>query len=235
MNIAIYINPDSPNAIEYLIRAFEEGIDFSAVLIIRNEKAAEQIKRIITERTGGLYQFKDFYKLMEGKRIPSYFIKSINSPEAVALIKELGIDILLLGGPEIVKEEAIKAPRRGILNCHPSDIARFRGCSNVEWAIYEDYPIRISCHFISKEVDAGPLVYQGRFDYLPGMTYAEIRTGIIYAQARTMIEGVKKLRANPLMPLTTPPQGEYRKVIRSPEIDVVMEKIERGTYVPNER
>ena len=232
MNISIYVQPDSVNGIEYLIRAFDLGLKFSSILIIDNKPSSCKAKSIVAERTGGLYEFKDLFDVLCGRGIPCYFIKSINSKSALDLIKILGIDLLVLGAPEIVHEETIKAVGLGILNCHPSDISIYRGCTNVEWAVYENKKISLSCHFITKEIDSGPLVLREDFHYSVGMTYAQLRTEIIYSQAKTMINGIYRLMNNPNLKYDIPPMGRYMDVIAGADFEKMLKKINFSEYVP---
>ena len=233
MKLSIYIHPESANAIEYLAGFIKEGIRLSSILVINNESYSKKLREIVQERTRGHYQFRNLYRVLSELDTPCYFIRSINSKRAMDLIKSLDIDVLLLGGPEIVKEEVIAQPHLRIVNCHPSDIKKYRGCSNVEWAIYNDDEILLSCHFITELVDSGPLIHQETFQYVKGMSYPELRTQIIYAQAGTMINGIKKLMEHPHSEYETPPLGKYMDVMKEDDFKKVVAKLSDSTYSPN--
>ncbi len=166
MNTALLIHPDNIS-IEYLTYAQKLNVEISFILVMTD--SSQKMRETIRKRTNGKYVFKDVYKLLADANLPCYFIHSINSKNAIKLLKST--DLLIAGGREIIGAEAIAAPRIGILNSHPSDISKYRGCGNVERAILnkDDY-IYVSCHFITSSVDSGPLVYQDRLDY-KGMDY----------------------------------------------------------------
>ena len=65
---------------------------------------------------------------------------------------------MILAGSGIVKESLLKIPREGTLNCHPGLLPRYRGCTCLEWALYEDEPVGATCHFVTPEIDAGDIV-----------------------------------------------------------------------------
>ena len=52
--------------------------------------------------------------------VPFFFIKNHNSLENIELINKRGIDLLInCGTPRILKATVLKAPKIGVLNCHP--------------------------------------------------------------------------------------------------------------------
>lgn len=226
MRIALALHPGTFNGCEYLYHALAAGIQFDCVFLIANDKDAAKAQRIQASRIAADYVPKDPFAMLQDRDLPVYFTSSLNNGGTLALIRKRSIDVIALGAPEFIKDETIAATRMGILNCHPSDIRTLRGCTNVEWALYKDLPIVISCHFVTSEVDAGPLVVQSQPIAIAGLDYRALRTNIMFAQAQTMVEGLKTVIANgPDARYPIPLKGEYQRVITPDLLAIAMAKL----------
>jgi methionyl-tRNA formyltransferase len=53
------------------------------------------------------------------------------------------------------------------LNFHPGYLPMYRGMHPQYWALVEDGPYGVTLHWVSKEVDCGPIIAQKKYNVLP--------------------------------------------------------------------
>lgn len=83
----------------------------------------------------------------------------LTEKEQLDLVKEIEPDIVFSSGFEHrVPEEIIDVPPRGIINMHPSFLPYNRGSHPYIWPIVEDTPAGVSLHYMSREIDEGPII-----------------------------------------------------------------------------
>ena len=106
--------------------------------------------------------------------IPAYVIARKDYADAremtlayVEKLKELKIDLVVLAGfMTIFTEELIKAYPNAIMNVHPALIPSFCGKGFYGLHVHEkalEYGVKLSgatCHFVTEECDAGPIIMQ---------------------------------------------------------------------------
>ncbi len=164
---------------------------------------------------------------------PCYFVGHHNGPEILDLIDRLDIDLLVNAGtPRILKGPLLNATPWGVLNCHPGLMPNFRGCTCVEWALYEDAPVGVTVHRMTEGIDEGPVLAQQIVPVYIGDSYADLRTRVYFASTSAMAAAVNALQKGLLDASHFIPQeqGTYRKVIDSEKLTVSMAKLENGTY-----
>lgn len=122
-------------------------IDCEMALVVSNRKTAYGLER--AKQAG----------------IPTAVIKDQN--ELLAKLKEEKIDFIVLAGYlAILSEELINAYPNKIINIHPSLIPSFCGPGMYGMHVHDAVLARgakvsgATVHFVSAEVDAGPIIYQ---------------------------------------------------------------------------
>ena len=80
-----------------------------------------------------------------------------------ALLRAYAPDVALCGSfPARIPDDALDAPRYGILNAHPGLLPRYRGPNPMGRALrHGDEEIGITLHRMTSELDAGPIYAQG--------------------------------------------------------------------------
>jgi methionyl-tRNA formyltransferase len=83
-----------------------------------------------------------------------------------ALLRAYAPDVALCASfPAWIPDDALDAPRYGIVNMHPSLLPRYRGPNPLGWAIRnDDGEVGMTLHRMTSEFDAGPIYAQ---DALP--------------------------------------------------------------------
>jgi len=103
----------------------------------------------------------------------------------IEALRDFAPDIgILAWWPHIIKEPLLSLPKLGWLNTHPSLLPYGRGKHPNFWAIEDDTPYGATLHWVTGEVDAGPIAWQREIPY--GWTATG---GSLYALAQTaMVE-----------------------------------------------
>ncbi|MBI2523092.1 hypothetical protein HYW19_01760 [Candidatus Woesearchaeota archaeon] len=124
--------------------------------------------------------------------IPYYVVKH-NGSECEDLIKKYSLDVGIIAGARILKENIIKQFKIGVLNLHPAILPQNRGLDNIKWAILKDFKQGVSCHLISREVDKGRLIVKEEIDVYEDDTLLDIFLRIQNKEQDLMIESLKIL------------------------------------------
>jgi methionyl-tRNA formyltransferase len=86
---------------------------------------------------------------------------SLRDPECVAGLAELGPDLIVLAGADIVPRAVIDVPRLGVINPHYALLPRIRGMHAGEWSVYLDERAGVTVHFVDAGIDTGDILKRG--------------------------------------------------------------------------
>ena len=231
MKIGFLSSINDPFLGYYLRGFFDACLSVEAVLLDEKTFSAKE-NAIFQDRTRGQWRVHTPYELGD-LAVPFYFVKDHNSEACIALIKRLGLDLLVNATTlRILKQPVLDATPRGVLNCHPGMLPRYRGCTCVEWAIYEDQPVGNTAHFMSAGIDEGPIVYQQSLQFSKQDDYHAARLKVYRQSLDVLIEAVRRIERKNLTPTNTPPQdqGQYHRVIDDQKLQIVKDKLKTGTY-----
>ena len=104
----------------------------------------------------------------------------INEVEYAESIRALKPDLIAVCGSSILKEPILNIPSVGTLNLHSGLSQFYRGLYTTEWALLNKEPecIGATVHFVSKGIDDGGIICQGRpkleKDDHPNSIYAKV-------------------------------------------------------------
>lgn len=96
--------------------------------------------------------------------IPAAEVDSINSDEAIALLREHNIDLLVYAGAGILKKRLIEAAPLGVLNAHMGLLPAYRGMNVTEWAAWNGDAVGCSVHLIDSGIDTGDILLAREVD-----------------------------------------------------------------------
>ena len=187
-----------------MVLASGRGTNFAAICDAVQKKQLPKIKI-----TGLICNKKDAGALEHAKRfgVPSQIIESKLFLKGGKLdrdtyekalseaLRKLGPNIIclagymLLLGPKLVNEWEGK-----IINIHPSLLPNFRGLRAQHQAI-EAKAEWTGCtvHFVTPELDAGPVIAQTKIRILPTDTEASLSDRLLPLEHQTYVEALKKL------------------------------------------
>lgn len=128
---------------------------------------------------------------------PFYFVKNHNSKEFLDLIRKLDINCMLNAGtPRKISQNILNHVEKGIVNVHPGVLPKYRGCSCIEWAIYNDDQIGNTVHLMTSDYDAGPVLKIETYNFSQQSNYKDIRTHVLLRSVELAAESLEMLANN---------------------------------------
>ena len=231
VKVAFLSNMRSPILVP-LVRAFERaGVPVDCVFLDSKEHSQKNLN-IWEERTGGAFGGESLYDC-EAAGIPCFAVTSPDSEAALDLVRGRGISLLVNAGVQrILRAATLEAPRIGVLNCHPGLLPMYRGCTAVEWAIYEDRQVGNTVHLMSESIDDGPIVLREGLRFAKADTYRDIRNAVYRHGFDLMARAAALFVDDPgaVERLEQPGEGKYYDVIDDEAMRAVLSKIENGDY-----
>ena len=202
MKIGLLSTLNHPMLPHYLLALHKEG--FSEIRIICDLKAlSEKDLSIINERTLGRFKTIEnedaFIHSASMNRPAFYFVKNHNAQECIKLIKHLQLDCLVNAGtPRKLGHELLASTAVGVINIHPGRLPKYRGCSSVEWSIYNCDEIANSVHLMNKEYDAGPILTVETYDKSLFSCYEDLRCHLYQSACELLPKALKGLNSGKL-------------------------------------
>lgn len=121
------------------------------------------------------------------KNITYYRFENANDDEFALFLESNHYDLGIQGGTSIIKKRIIDLFKYGILNFHPGDLPRYRGCSCPEWQIFEGEKVLSTAHFITEGIDNGP-IFSKKVLNLDYSSYESMRSTIYIETAQFLVD-----------------------------------------------
>ena len=196
--------PLLPRLLQELVNAGVTGI----CVLLDEKSLSDKDHRIWQERTESAFDGGPSLHEFARHGLALYPVKSHNCEDCIALIEWLGLSLLINGGtPRKLNTALLRSIPQGVINVHPGLLPKYRGCSCVEWAIYNDERIGNTAHFMSEGYDEGPIIRSESYDFAQTDTYVSIRVKVYRESLRLLAETVKTVLKQRLTPVDGQPQG----------------------------
>jgi len=137
--------------------------------------------------------FRSVREVARTYKFPVVTCREQNSPRAVAQLKQWSPDLAIFTGGNILRDEALKVPRLGILNAHLALLPEIRGMSSPEWSLLCGVPLGITIHFMDNGVDTGPILLRREFLADGCESLADLRNKMIAEGIELIAEAVAGL------------------------------------------
>jgi methionyl-tRNA formyltransferase len=238
MNFGLLSTIDEPLLPYMISSALSNGVN-NIIVICDKKVASDKDRKIWLERTGGSLERDNdghvtIYNIADGL-VPFYFVESHNNEQTLNIINHYDIKCLLNAGtPRRLSAKIIGSVPNGIVNIHPGLLPNYRGCSCVEWAIYNNDSIWNTAQFMDMDYDTGPIITTQRCEFPIEASYQDIRVRV-YRNACILAGHVLALIQNTNMkPADGLPQkeGTYYDPIPDDKFNSVLQKIKSGRYAP---
>lgn len=118
-------------------------------------------------------------------------VGSLNSPDAVKLLRDKQIDLCIYAGAGIMRKEIMNAAPLGLLNAHMGILPGYRGMNVTEWAAWNGDPVGCSVHLIDTGIDTGDIVVVREVDTRRAGNISELRKLVDGAQIELLGEVVQ--------------------------------------------
>ena len=223
---------DSPLLGYFIKSLITQNCNINAVILDSNTSPEKELK-IHTERTADKMPLLPIYDF-EKFKIPFYFVKNHNSNFSLKLIRDLNLNLLLNAGtPRILNKKILSSVDIGILNCHPGLLPQYRGCTCVEWAIYNDDQVGNTLHFMTERVDDGQIIKKEALKFSKFDKYEDIRVKVYKSGLKLMSKTIKDIQQKKIKIKNNENQekGKYYPIIDKKRMNVVINKINKGNYI----
>jgi folate-dependent phosphoribosylglycinamide formyltransferase PurN len=123
--------------------------------------------------------------------IPAAEVDSVNSAEAIALLREHQIDLFVYAGAGILRKPLIEAAPLGVLNAHMGLLPAYRGMNVTEWAAWNRDAIGCSVHLIDSGIDTGDILLIREVSASNAKSVGELRSLVDKSQVELLGEVVQ--------------------------------------------
>lgn len=122
----------------------------------------------------------------------AYFrVPDLNGAESIDLLKQLGPDLLILGGTGIIRRGLLDIPRIGTVNAHMGLLPKYRGMNVTEWSALNNDPVGVTVHFVDEGVDTGEILYREIIDVTDCPSIERLRAKVSRRQHQILAECVR--------------------------------------------
>jgi phosphoribosylglycinamide formyltransferase-1 len=152
---------------------------------------------------------KNAYILERAKNhnVPTFFISQKEKSqkefdaEMTAILKEYAVDlVLLIGFMRILSEKFCQEWQDRLLNVHPSLLPKYAGGmdTNIHENVLTNGDTETGCtiHFVTDEVDAGPILIQKKCNVEPDETVDTLKTKVQKLEGVAFIEAIQSIQNN---------------------------------------
>ncbi len=150
------------------------------------------------------------------RKLPVLQPESVNAPEALEAIRQLGPDLLVTAAyGQILSADLLAIARLGGINLHGSILPAYRGAAPVARAIQNgETETGVTVIRMTPQIDAGGMIAIARTDIGPDETSGEVEERLARLGAPLVVEAVARLAAGPVSIL---PQ-DRAKVTKAPKL-----------------
>ena len=152
---------------------------------------------------------KNAYILERAKNhnVPTFFLSHKEKlreefdAEMTAILKEHAVDlVLLIGFMRILSAKFCQEWRDRLLNVHPSLLPKYAGGmdTNVHEGVLKNGDTETGCtiHFVTDEVDGGPILIQKKCNIEPNETADTLKTKVQQLEGTAFIEAIQLIHNN---------------------------------------
>ena len=208
------------------------GLQPEAIILDQKEMSRRD-QMLIRSRVGGRVFSKCF---ADYPSVQIFSVANHNSSICLDIVSSLKVDFLVnIGSPRILNDRILGSTDIGIINCHPGLLPKYRGCSCVEWSIFNNDLVGVTVHKMSNSIDEGPIISQQVVEIYPGTTYQQIRKKVYKTSVDLLTSTTYDLAVNRIQPRDFVDQGVGHYFNPMPEyiFDQMLEKIKNKAYRPS--
>lgn len=151
-------NFENPQTLAILKHFIEQDIKLDFIIFHQKpyKRKIIELKNFLLKRNSNLK--KELRE--EIKHIDIYNIPNINSKEASNVFNKYAPSLIFCNTGIITKKTINIHPDTFLLNTHGSQLPKYRGVSNLHWALWDNADIYVTVHRINNGIDEGDILYQ---------------------------------------------------------------------------
>lgn len=212
----------------YALSEIQAFLNSEIYVLFDRKTPSEKDYEIFKERTGSKLK-----PMIAEKICCNYdFVENHNSDEAITKLQKNNCDVIVnLGTPRILSSKFINS-FSAVLNCHPGLLPKYRGCSAVEWSIFNGDPVGNTIHMMDSGIDTGPIISQEITNLNGDEDYTSIRVKVYLAGYRLFAKTVFKVLSGhiDLPTLQNQKEGQYWSPIPPEKFKIMLSKIVDKSY-----
>jgi methionyl-tRNA formyltransferase len=129
-------------------------------------------------------------------------IGNINSPESIAFLRTLDIDVVFsIAASQILRKNILELPKLGCFNIHTSRLPKNRGMMPNFWSLYnyDKEPVSaVTIHKMNEKLDDGDILIQTEFDLNPNESLDSLIKRTKKLSASTFLKAIDLLNNQPI-------------------------------------
>lgn len=164
--------------------------------------------------------------------IPFVQVSSHTDETSLDSIERHGCQLIVNGGtPRIITKEFIDRFEM-ILNCHPGILPMYRGCSAVEWSIYNNDLVGNTIHLMSVGIDEGDIIDREIVNICENDSYQDVRVKVYRRGFTLMVDVISRIKSGVLYKekFVTQNDGVYWKPITADKFEISKKMVNSGEY-----
>ena len=180
-----------------------KGTDLQAVLDAVNNGLLDAKVSVVVSNQESAY----ILERAKNHGVPTFFIPHKGKAreefdrEMTTVLQNYGVElVLLIGFMRILSVEFCQEWRDRILNVHPSLLPKYAGGmdTNVHAEVIKNGDAETGCtiHFVTEEVDAGPILSQKKCTVTPEDTVESLKTKVQALEGEAFIEAIKFIQTD---------------------------------------
>ena len=180
-----------------------KGTDLQAVLDAVNNGLLNAKVSVVVSNQESAY----ILERAKNHGVPTFFIPHKEKAreefdrEMTTVLQNYGVElVLLIGFMRILSVEFCQEWRDRILNVHPSLLPKYAGGmdTNVHAEVIKNGDAETGCtiHFVTEEVDAGPILSQKKCTVTPEDTVESLKTKVQALEGEAFIEAIKLIQTD---------------------------------------
>ena len=180
-----------------------KGTDLQAVLDAVNNSLLDAKVSVVVSNQESAY----ILERAKNHGVPTFFIPHKGKAreefdrEMTTVLQNYGVElVLLIGFMRILSVEFCQEWRDRILNVHPSLLPKYAGGmdTNVHAEVIKNGDAETGCtiHFVTEEVDAGPILSQKKCTVTPEDTVESLKTKVQALEGEAFIEAIKLIQTD---------------------------------------
>jgi methionyl-tRNA formyltransferase len=146
--------------------------------------------------------FRSVEDLSNSFKIPLLKVTSVNEGEVIKHIKSWQADlIVVMGWSEIITQEILDIPPKGVIGTHLSMLPKDRGHSPLNWAILRgEKKWGTTLFYLAERVDAGAIISQREFDIDSRDNIQTLYNTATFLGIEMLMEALPKIKNNVINP-----------------------------------
>ena len=223
---------EHPYGREMLSRMLAAG--FAPVVIVEEDSdVADEERRKFLTRIGGRPVGPEVAAQAAAHGIRLERVPKHDSPGLMALLADVELDLIVLGGTRVIRGPVLGHPHHGVINCHPGLLPDCRGSASPAWSVIHEIPIGATTHFCDEGIDTGDVLLRRALAVLRGDTYEDLCYGTLVLAGELMAVALAAYVAGRWAELRRPQgTGQHETFKNAPEevLARVREKLASETY-----